>query len=225
MKIVFDHVHGFGKVCHQDFIYSHPVGHLEEKESPVKALEEGWIPWDGVWYNLRSVRIDLATYKPHKSTRRLSHKIECRMQEFNYTEEFQQIYEDYCNYHNYQRDITWGQINSQKMIVYYVDQQPVGFSAVEKYDSALVAFQFVWNYKDPKLSLGKVAQMFECEAAKTLGCTHVYILGGYEKKCLYKSDFYGFEWWTGKEWSKDKELYQQLCIRDEEIVLQGYDSI
>jgi hypothetical protein len=32
---------------------------------------------------------------------------------------------------------------------------------------------------------------------------------------LYKSDFYGFEWWTGTEWSTDKELYKKLCLRDE----------
>lgn len=219
MRVVFDHVGGFGKVSHQDFIYSNPVGHLEAKESPVKALQEGWIPWDGVWYNLRSVRIDVAKYKPHKSTRRLSHKVEVSLQEFQDTEEFKQIYEDYCDYHGYQRDITWGQISSQKMIVYYVDQKPVGFSAVEKYDTALVACQFVWNYKEPKLSLGKVAQMFECEVAKLLGCTHVYILGGYEKCCLYKADFYGFEWWTGSTWSSNVEQYKELCNRDETITL------
>jgi hypothetical protein len=66
--------------------------------------------------------------------------------------------------------------------------------------------------------------MYECEVAKMLGCTHVYILGGYEKCCLYKSDFYGFEWWTGLEWTTDKQLYKNLCERDDKAIVT-YDNI
>jgi hypothetical protein len=65
--------------------------------------------------------------------------------------------------------------------------------------------------------------MYECETAKILECKHVYILGGYEKCCLYKSDYYGFEWWTGAEWSEDKELYKKLCLRDEDAKVDYED--
>ena len=37
---------------------------------------------------------------------------------------------------------------------------------------------------------------------------------GYEKSCIYKSDYEGFEFWTGEEWSNDIELYKWLCERD-----------
>ena len=32
--------------------------------------------------------------------------------------------------------------------------------------------------------------------------------------CVYKSMYQGFEWWTGSEWSKDKEAYKILCNSD-----------
>ena len=65
--------------------------------------------------------------------------------------------------------------------------------------------------------------MYECETAKILGCEYVYLLGGYEKCCLYKSSYLGFEFWTGKEWSKDIELYTRLVERDEKIKIENYD--
>lgn len=224
MIVHFDHVNGFGKVSDQDFIYSQPSGELEEGESPVEALENGWIPWDGAWYNLRSVRINLALYKAHETTRRLAKKVSTVYQDLTDSDELRALYKKYCDYHGFQRTITWEQLFTGKMIAYYIDDQLVGYSAVDLYDSAMVATQFVWDYADPKLSLGKVAQMNECVLAKSLGCTHVYILGGYEKCCMYKSDFYGFEWWTGTEWSKDKELYKKLCLRDEAAIVTYDDS-
>lgn len=215
MKVVFDHISGFGKVSNQDFIYSEPYGILESGESAQTALENGWIPWDGYWFNLRSVRIDLSKYRPSDTTKRLSHKIDFLYEKFLDGPIHYQLYDDYCEHHGYNRVISWEQLRSQKMISYYHDFKKIGFSSVEQYDRAFVASQFVWDYKEPKLSLGKVAQHYECEVAKMLGCTHVYILGGYEKCCLYKADFHGMEWWTGTEWTDDLDLYKQLCLRDE----------
>ena len=47
------------------------------------------------------------------------------------------------------------------------------------------------------------------------------MMGGYEECSLYKDQFNGFEWWTGKEWSSDKELYQSLCKRDSLIEIKN----
>lgn len=223
MRVHFDHINGFGKVSDQDFIYSQPHGELEEGESPVDALASGWIPWDGSWYNLRSVRIDLSLYKPHKTTRRLARKITAVYQPFKDSVELRELYQKYCDYHGYERTITWEQLFTGHMIAYYYDGLIIGYSAVEHYGTVMVATQFVWDYQAPDLSLGKVAQMHECELARSLGYTHVYILGGYEQCCMYKSDYYGFEWWTGKVWSQDKKLYKQLCIRDEEAEVRYAD--
>lgn len=224
MRVVFDHINGFGKVSDQDFIFSQPYGILEPGETPVEAFDKGWIPWDGDWYNLRSVRIDLADYKPHQTTKRLSRHIDFIYGTFEDTPEYRELYESYCAHHGFMRTITWEQMFTGHVVSYKHEGKLIGYSAVEQYDKAFMATQFVWNYTTPKLSLGKVAQMYECEVAKMIGCSHVYILGGYEKCCMYKSDFYGFEWWTGNEWSKDKELYKRLCERDEKAIV-SYDDI
>lgn len=222
--MVFDHINGFGKVSDQDFVYSQPHGIMEEGETADEALAAGWIPWDGSWYNLRSVRIDLGEYKPHETTRKLSRLIDFMYQKFEDKPIYRKLYEAYCKHHGFQRTITWEQLFTGDIISYSYQGEIIGYSAVERYDTAFVATQFVWDYANPKLSLGKVAQMYECEVAKMLGCTHVYILGGYENCCMYKSDFYGFEWWTGSEWSKDKDLYKKLCLRDEAAIVTYDDS-
>lgn len=225
MKIVFDHISGFGKVSNQDFIYSNPQGILEPGETAAEAFDKGWILWDGFWYNLRSVRINLAQYKPNKTTEKLSRQIRYTYEVFTDKPVYRELYEQYCNYHGFKRTITWEQLFTGNVICYYHQNILVGYSTVQQYDHAFLASQFVWNYKDPKLSLGKVAQMYECQIARQeLGCTHVYLLGGYEKCCLYKADYKGFEWWTGSNWSQDKTLYKTLCERDERALVQ-YDDI
>lgn len=223
MRIYFNHIEGFGKVSDQDFIYSQPYGVLEQ-ESPSQALAEGWIPWENLWYNIRSVRINLDMYKPSHTTIKQSKKIKFSYKKFEDLPIYRKLYDAYLDYHDFKRTITPEQLFTGNIIVYTENDNVIGYSAVEQHDDAFIANQFVWDYKNPKLSLGKVAQMYECEVAKSLGCRYVYILGGYEKCCLYKADFHGMEWWTGKEWSTDKTLYQNLCMRDEKAIID-YDNI
>ena len=225
MKVIFDHINGFGKVSDQDFIYSQPHGVLEEGESPSEALSNGWIPWEDAWYNLRSVRINISGYKPHETTRKKAKLVDFMYQKFEDKPVYRELYEKYLVHHGFLRTITWEQLFTGCMIEYSVMGKIIGYSCIEQYEDALVATQFVWDYAEPSLSLGKVAQLYECETAKALGCKYVYILGGYEQCCLYKSDFYGFEWWTGSEWSTNKELYKKLCLRDEaaKVEYEEYD--
>jgi arginyl-tRNA--protein-N-Asp/Glu arginylyltransferase len=226
MRVLFDHINGFGKVSDQDFIYSQPHGVLEEGESASEALACGWIPWEDAWYNLRSVRIDLSAYKPHETTRKKAKLVDGVYEKFEDSPEYRELYEKYCAHHGFQRTITWEQLFTGSVINYYYNDKLIGYSTVDIYEDAMVATQFVWDYAEPSLSLGKVAQMYECEAAKMMGCKHVYILGGYEKCCLYKSDFYGFQWWTGSVWSEDKDLYKKLCLRDDQaqVNYEDYDT-
>ena len=46
----------------------------------------------------------------------------------------------------------------------------------------------------------------------------MYIGLGYEKSCIYKSDYKGFEFWNGELWSDDVEHYKFLCERDSSII-------
>ena len=223
MKVFFDHISGFGKVSDLEVIINCAYGILESNDSAVDALKEGWIPWEGKWYNERSTRIDLSKYQASKTTKKLAKKIVVESGNIDASlEQYIKLYEKYCDYHGFKRDIKLDSFRDCSVIEYYTDHL-VGISLYRQFDTQLVAYQFIWDYEDPKLSLGTVAQMMECETAKLLGCEYVYLLGGYEQCCLYKSNYRGFEFWTGQEWSTDIDLYKKLVERDEIIKIENYD--
>ena len=223
MKVYFDHITGFGKVSDLEVIVNCAYGILEPDESSTDALKEGWIPWEDRWYNERSTRINLAEYKPSRTTNKLSKKIivEGGNLEAN-LEAYEMLHQKYCDYHNFKRDIKLEFFKDCEVIEYWTDTL-VGISLYKQFETQFVAYQFIWDYEDPKLSLGTIAQMMECETAKLLNCEYVYLLGGYEQCCKYKANYSGFEFWTGKEWSTDIELYNTLVDRDERIKIENYD--
>lgn len=217
MKIYFDHIEGFGKVSDLEVIVNKAYGILEPNESPTEAIKSGWIPWEGKWYNERSTRLDLSIYQPSKTTKKLSKKVNVFIGDIvGHQEAYEDLHEKYCKYHGFKRNIKLESFKDCQVIEYHTDKL-VGISIYRVFEKQFVAYQFIWDYEDPKLSLGTVAQYYECETAKILGCEYVYLLGGYEKCCEYKSNYTGFEFWTGQEWSTDVELYKQLLERDEKF--------
>lgn len=222
IKVVFDHIEGFGKITEQDFIYSDPKG-IAEGRDYIDYLESGWIEWGDYWYNMRSVRLDLRQYKPTKTAQKLAKGItykSCRLTP-EILELLEPIYAEYVKRHGFKREINLKDFLDTKnffVLLYYKEEKLIGALIHKLYrqsnEAAFVSYQFLWDYKEPKLSLGNVSQMYESELAKLLDCRYLYILGGYEESCIYKSQFKGFEWWTGKQWSNDTQLYIKLCQRD-----------
>ena len=223
MKIVFDHINGWGKVSDQDVIVSYPHGELQTGDRVTDVLDQGWIPWDDKWYNIRSVRINVSEYKPSKTVLKLSKGVNAIFHYWNDIDEeaYKEVFEKYCTYRGFKRTITWEQIFTGNAISYYRKGKLIGFSCVDVYPKDFVVTQFAWDYEEPRLSLGKIAQMYEIKMADGMDAGYVYVLGGYESCCLYKSDFKGFEWWTGEEWSRDVSLYRTLCERDDRIILKN----
>lgn len=223
MKVYFDHVNGFGKISDYEVIINCAYGILESDETETNALEGGWIPWKDRWYNERSTRINLERFKPTKTTKRLSNKIKTIKRSFSDNlEDYQELHKKYCLYNSFKRNISLSSFEDCNVIEYWTDKLNA-ISIYKIFENNMVAYQFIWDYEDPKLSLGNVAQMFECEVAKQMNCKYVYLLGGYEKCCEYKSNYLGFEFWTGNKWSEDVELYKNLVARDEKIKILNYD--
>ena len=186
------------------------VENLNEKE----ALENGWL-YHKKWYQCRSVRIKLSEYKskPFKY-------------EFIYspytssfiTETVNKIYKEYIDYKQFNEkyDVSVDPERTSWLIL--KDKgEPVAFTKFNKYDGGIESQFTAWNYHKPKLSIGKAIVDYEISIAEKLGYEYLYIGQGCENGSKYKADFSGFEWWTGSEWSKDKELYKKLCSRDSEI--------
>lgn len=221
IQVIFDHIQGFGRITQEDFIYSDPKG-IARGLDFVDYLEQGWVEWQEYWYNLRSTRISVKDYEPTKTVRKLAKRIDTEVVSVDKETLtiLKPIYESYVEAKEFKRDIRLEDFKGYKAILYSYEGKVVGASIyrIYKQDSklAMVVYQFLWDYNDPKLSLGNVAQHYEITLVKDYA-SHVYLLGGYEQSCIYKSQFKGFEWWTGLNWSKDIPLYTKLCNRDNNV--------
>lgn len=221
MKVIFDHINGFGKISDYEVIVNCAYGIQEKEDNPSELMNQGWIPWKDRWYNERSTRINLTNYKPSKTTKRLSNKITTRKGDIKkYIEIYKEIHQKYSTHKSFQRNISLDTFLDCEIIEYWKDNL-IALSIYKMIGKDMIAYQFIWDYEDPKLSMGNVAQMFECEQARLNQCDYVYLMGGYEKCCEYKSEFSGFEFWTGLEWSSDVDLYKNLISRDEKVIIQN----
>lgn len=216
MKLIFDHL--AGRMTQSDVVYS-TIEALFDPEEAMTAAETGWLinEWEPPkWFQGRQVRLDLAARHKIRRNPRLdaivlkpSKAVIARMQP---------IWDAYVAHHGYddhlpvEASVAY-EPDKKVVILYQIDRQDVGYSLL-RIDPMAVALQFAWDYAEPKLSLGKIAQWWEIETARVHRCRHLYLCPGYERCCLYKANNPGFEFWTGTSWSTDKERYRALCERD-----------
>lgn len=225
MKIIFDHINGFGKISNQDFIYSPIIGYPDIYDDFDDLLEQGWLPWDNIWFQARSVRYKLSEMNFHKKTKKLSKKIRYEIGQL--TEEEVAIIskkyalkKDFSSIHVFNNKLMF-----ESCIKYFHEEKLIGFLCFKLFNRSFIGIQFAWDYEKPSLSLGSVSTLLEATLAMQSGCIYYYMMSGYENCCIYKSDLQGFEFWTGKEWSKDKELYINLCKRDSSIEIKENGNI
>lgn len=110
-------------------------------------------------------------------------------------EELEHIYLQYCKYKKFKSFLPFFvesyQTNNRDIIGYYDRDTLVAYSLLLKYPSrnSVMAEQFAWNYKNPKLRLGIKSLEHECETYRRLGYKYLY-LGEHQD---YKSSFLGYE--------------------------------
>jgi len=232
MKIVFDHKFGVQEKQHLEH-YSATLVDVEDDDIDI-ALETGWLTdllgpkeTDVKWYQCRSTRCDLSKFNSkdpliqegnddgHDNI--LHYKFDADISQ----DTLENIYLNYCNHHKY-KDFFHGEVDnwirSDYKMVYYYNHKPVAWSKLRMYsEDALETVLFCWNYDDPEERVGHKSLLHELAWAKENGFKHVYMGPGYENGSVYKAHIDGFEWWTGKEWSTDKNAYIKLCERDSTI--------
>lgn len=224
MKIIFDHITGFGKITSSDFIHVDFYAIKEDSDSTKEMMENGWLPWDGKWFQLRSTRYKISETMFNKKKLK-------KIKDIIYTttklkkNEYEKIIAEYIKRKNFISDHC---INNEELfnstINYYYQEKLIGFVCYLFLENSFIGLQFFWNYENPSLSLGNISTYLEIEMAKKLNCEYYYMMGGYEKSCIYKMNTSGFEWWTGKVWSKDKKMYEKLCERDSLIEVKNYND-
>ena len=79
---------------------------------------------------------------------------------------------------------------STDVIGYKDNNKLVAFSLMKRYDDKnVLAAQFAWNYRNPRLRLGIETMKTECAIYKARGFKYLYL----EQAHLYKSQIDGFE--------------------------------
>jgi len=233
VKIFFDHI--TGKLTNYDLIYSLPLAEFEDNEYDY-AFENGWIPlsWyytelkNLTWINARNTRLVLDKIKFSKKQKYILRKKDIKVKvlnNFDY-ELLSKIYKKYVKYRNFYEEgfesdseifekkdyIDW------KYFIYYHEDTPVAFTEFKVFDNRhVLSGQFAWDYENPKLGLGAYATLYEIDWAIKNKCKKYYLSYGYEATSKYKSKYDGFEFWNGKEWIDNKNLYNKLCEQDTQI--------
>ena len=193
MKIFFDHI--AGKLTNYDLLYSLILAQFEPREYDY-ALDNGWIPlsWyftklDGLtWINARSCRLDLSNKQFYEK---------------NNEKESEEFMRD--------DPLNW------KYFIYYHNNKPVAFTEFMIIDKHFITGQFAWDYQDEKLGLGTYATLYEIKWCLNNNINKYYLSYAYENASMYKTKYDGFEFWTGRKWLDDKNIYQTLCKRDSDI--------
>lgn len=213
MKINFSHVYGDQEKF--DIQIAVPKLVLEDTRE-CEVLDLGWSIYDDEWYQLRSTRIDLSKY-PDRLRDIKGHTVEL-LDSFSLDEAHEGVYSVFREKkkfsHCYKIDTDMGRAAE---VAVKKEGRLVAFTKLIRYDGGLESQFTVWDYAEPRLSIGKKILDYEVAFARKMNLDYLYIGPGYGEGSLYKSGFDGFEWWTGSEWSTDTDKYIELCSRDTSV--------
>ena len=239
MKIYFKHYSG--AITEYDYLFFDcmaKVGSYEED----KALNEGWLPDDYAepkkitnnyeedksdWYQARQTRIDLNIFQEDRRTRKARKKCkEITTKTFKANEVdiniLNNIFDKYTKYRGFKNwelePLIKREVYKKYFIIYYLNDKPIAFTFLRDVGTnSIFSTQFAWDYENPKLYLGKYANLAEIDYCISRKKDYMYLGFGYEKACIYKSDYQGFEFWNGDIWSNDVKQYKFLCERDSKL--------
>jgi hypothetical protein len=215
MQIIFSNQFG----CHNksELILNYPELINVDINEHNQALAQGWLMTANdtkvKWYQCRSTRTMLShtNYDKLTNTDVLDKPYPLSV--------LDKIYDKYCAHRHYKKYFEVGNFLDNDIIFgYYKEQHLTAWSKLRHYSKeSIESVQFVWDYSNPSSHLGLHSLRHELAWAKEIGYEYFYMGAGYEKNSIYKSDIDGFEWWTGREWSTDKDEYIYLCKRDSKI--------
>ena len=215
MQIIFSNEFG----CHNqsELILNYPELINVTVNEHNQALEQGWSMTiknnNKTWYQNRSTRTKLSNTNYSKLTNVAILNKPYPLPILD------KIYDKYCAHRNYKKYFEVNEfLDCDIVFGYYEGHNLSAWSKLRPYSvTSIESVQFVWDYSNPSSHLGLSSLKHELAWAKDLGYEYFYMGAGYEKNSIYKSDIDGFEWWTGREWSSDKDEYIYLCKRDSKI--------
>jgi hypothetical protein len=216
LRFTFEHVYGAQEKNDLGLVKLRlDTNNIHERD----ALENGWLIHCGEWYQCRSVRINLKKFvvknkfPNHIKVERISNT------DLHHSRNnIRNIYDHYVRIKNYKDHYAiFDDHDRASWLLVYDCNLPIAFTKLIHYQGGLESQYNAWNYHKPGLFIGKNLVHYEAAVALENHLDYLYIGAGYEKGCLYKAEYNGFEWWTGTEWSEDKIKYRELCVRDSTI--------
>ena len=241
MKCFFDHI--AGNSSNRELVYS-PATAVFDKHEYEFAIQNGWhiaeswgvddFDWfnnvresgSQVWYQARSTRIDVSRFSERSRHRKKIRKakVTCSVEVdiSSISRELWEIYSSYLQYKGFSNfyekpdDLFTELYGDRKYLVYRDESKKIAaFSVIEIVSQAVaVAPQFAWDYSNPALGLGSLNKFFQFRLLKDLGVSHLYLGNSYELSSLGKMKWPGFQWWTGRVWSDDRDLFAFLLERE-----------
>lgn len=214
MRIGFKSI--YGNQENLDIQICKPILTLDSISEELEALKTGWSIYNNIWFQSRMTRIKLSEYnkqpKPIKG-----HEVEYS-DNFIFTTEIETLYENFTKFKGFTEKYKIDtDLERSSSVIIKKNKYIVALTKFVKYEGDIESQYTILDYKEPKLSLGRKIVDYEVFFAKQQGYDYLYIGSGYGEGGIYKSNFPGFEWWTGEEWSCDIEEYVKLCLQDATI--------
>lgn len=225
MKIVFSE----NLPLYSEYLFPYSIYALR-KEDPIDGMyEAGFIPTrirKDLYYLARGSRIDLGVFEPSSENRRVKRKVEdlsielVSLKKFDYDYTIGKLAKDF-----YDAKFGKGTMSAQKMkwiftsgaythvFVYSLDGKIVGYCPLIC-NGTLIHYAYPFydlSIENPNMGMGMMLSAIE--HAKETRRKYVYLGTVYTETSLYKTQFKGFQYFTGWKWSSDVKALKSL-IRD-----------
>lgn len=215
MKIELEQVYGSQEAI--DLQLVKPKLILEDTKE-CEALANGWAIYHRNWYLSRLTRIKVSEYNLPKPIKNYEITKVFGALDPEYLEQVEKVYNAFI----VKKGFTplydfYADMERSSWILVSKDNTVRAFTKFHQYDGALESNLTAWDYSEPNASIGRKLIEYEVDIARNFNYDYLYIGPGYNKSSLYKADLKGFEWWTGTDWSADKNKYKELCLRDDTI--------
>lgn len=215
---------------------------LKNNQKISEAFNLGFLPnlsnwqknnWNfpNIWEAIRSVRLNVKDYKIdysynnklNKNNYKIINSRDINDSDLlnNYMSSIDDIYYKYLDYKKFNEDINFKDIKIDNdfflLLCLNENNELCAYDVCYQKDNILFTPGNAWDYEKPKLSILSIFYLEEINYCIKNNINYIYTGEGYYYWGIYKSNKKGFEWWTGSEWSTDKEQYIELCKKDEEI--------
>ena len=215
MKIYYDH--RLGKIERTDWQYTRVLAEDVSAEEESAALDMGFVLLTDLpvplWENLRSTRIDMARHgEPSAPLMTGVHHRQNALPLASYVD----LYDRFIAARGFTPIETDLEFTARDSVIEYErDGALIGFSKVRHYQGAVELQLHCHVLDDKSFSYRTLTHELALFGDSV---PFIYLGPGYEMSSIYKARVPGFEWWTGRLWSRDTAEYVSRCKQDSAFV-------